>query len=288
MELGNQAEFVGIMGMMEMMAMFFTHDSGETSKWRLKGHGQRKFWEWLSTWAAVVKNPADIGFDGSRYVLPALNQFEHIVQTGKKLDGALFSSEAKTLSERNSARRLTIEDRVAKCAEIVNASDEPWIVWCNLNDESKLLTKLIRDAVEVKGSDKPEYKEETMRAFSRGDVRILVSKPSICGFGMNWQHCRNMVFVGLNDSFEQLYQAIRRCWRFGQDQEVNVHVVSSDLEGATLENIKRKERQAEAMTTEMAVHMADLTSREIKKLVREKTDYNPAVQFKVPSFLEVT
>lgn len=286
MELGNQAEFVGIMGMSEMLAMFFTHDSGETSKWRLKGHGQKKFWEWLSTWAAVVKNPADIGFDGSRYVLPTLNQYEHIVPTGKKLDGALFASEAQTLSERNTARRITIEDRVAKAAEIVNASDESWIVWCNLNDESKLLTQSIPGAVEIKGSDKPEYKEEMMRAFSRGEVEKLVTKPSIAGFGMNWQHCRNMAFVGLNDSFEQLYQAIRRCWRFGQEREVNVHVISSDLEGATLENIKRKERQAEEMTEEMAVHMADLTSREIKRLEREKTDYIPQVPFKVPSFLE--
>lgn len=285
MELGNQAEFLGVMGMREMLSMFFTHDSGETSKWRLKGHGGARFWEWMSTWAAVIRNPSEIGFDGSRYILPALNQFEHIVDTDKKLDGSLFSEPALTLSERVKARRVTIDERVAKTAEIVNATDDSWIIWCNMNDESAKLTKAIEGAVEVKGSDKPEYKEETMLAFTRGEVKRIVSKPTICGFGMNWQHCQNMAFVGLNDSFEQLYQAIRRCWRFGQTKPVNVHVISSDLEGATLANIRRKEEQAERMAAEMARHMADLTSRNVKATSIEKTDYRPSVPFKIPPFL---
>lgn len=286
MELGNQAEFLGVMDMMEMLAMFFTHDSGQTSKWRLKGHGEIKFWQWLSTWSAVVRNPADIGFDGSRYNLPELNQYEHIVETGKKLEGSLFTDPAMTLSQRNQARKITIDDRVAKTSELVNSSDDPWIVWCHLNEESKKLTESIDGAVEVKGSDKPEKKEEAMLAFSNGEIKRLVTKPSICGFGMNWQHCNKMAFVGLNDSFEQMYQSIRRCWRFGQTKPVDVHIVSSDLEGATLANIRRKESQAEAMAEEMAAHMADLTTRSVRKTFKEKTDYIPLVPFRLPSFME--
>ena len=287
MELGNQAEFIGIMGMFEMLAMFFTHDSGETSKWRLKGHGKDKFWEWLATWAAVVRKPSDLGFLDDGYNLPPLLIHEHIVETNKQLGDSLFKEPAATLSERNQARRLTIEDRVAKCSEIVNATDDPYLVWCNLNDESKLLTQAINGAVEIKGSDKPEHKEEAMISFVNGDVKRLVTKPSIAGFGMNWQHCSQMAFVGLNDSNEQLYQAIRRCYRFGQKNPVNVHLISSDIEGAVLENIKRKEAQAEQMAEEMSKHVAHLTKSQVRALDREKTEYVPQSAFKIPSFMEV-
>lgn len=287
MELGNQAEFLGIMSMSEMLAMFFIHDSGETSKWRLKGHGKIKFWDWLSTWAAVVRKPSDLGFSDDGYILPGLQFKEHIVETGKLLDGSLFFDTAKTLSERNIARRITIDDRVRKCAELVNANKESsWIVWCHLNDESAKLAAQIEDAVEIVGSDKPDFKEKTMLDFAAGKVRVLVSKPSICGFGMNWQHCNRMAFVGLNDSYEQLYQAIRRCYRFGQQREVEVHIISSDLESATLENIKRKEANAEAMSEQMRQFMGDLTRREVTESMREKTEYNAKTQFILPSFIQ--
>jgi superfamily II DNA or RNA helicase len=212
---------------------------------------------------------------------------EHIVETNKQLGDSLFKEPAATLSERNQARRLTIEDRVAKCSEIVNATDDPYLVWCNLNDESKLLTQAINGAVEIKGSDKPEHKEEAMISFVNGDVKRLVTKPSIAGFGMNWQHCSQMAFVGLNDSNEQLYQAIRRCYRFGQKNPVNVHLISSDIEGAVLENIKRKEAQAEQMAEEMSKHVAHLTKSQVRALDREKTEYVPQSAFKIPSFMEV-
>lgn len=288
MELGNQAEFLGVMPMMEMLAMFFTHDSGQTSKWRLKGHGKYRFWEWLSTWAAVVKHPSDLGFDEKGYDLPDLNIQEHIVQTGKKLPGKMFCEPALTLSERNKARRLTVEDRVKLCTELVSQSDEPWLVWCHLNDESKLLTEAIEGAIEVKGSDKFDAKENALKGFSAQDFKILVTKPSIAGFGMNWQHCRNMVFVGLNDSYEQLYQAIRRCYRFGQTKNVNVHLITSDLEGAVLENIKRKEEQAENMSRIMVQYMRDLTDRNVKALTREKTEYLTTKPMGVPEWLTLS
>jgi hypothetical protein len=285
MELGGQAEFLGIMSMPEMLAMYFTHDSGETSKWRLKGHGRVKFWEWLSTWAAVVKKPSDLGFSDERYNLPPLVINEHIVETGKILSGKIFCEPALSLSERNEARRITIEDRVKVCAELVNATNEPWIIWCNLNDESRLLTEAIMGAVEIKGSDKIESKEDRLMGFTTGKYHRLVTKPSIAGFGMNWQHCANMAFVGLNDSYEQLYQAIRRCYRFGQQRPVSVHLISSDIEGAVLENIKRKEEQAEHMSQTMVEYMRDLVNRNVKSLQREKTLYQPSISFEVPAWL---
>lgn len=265
MELGGQAEFLGVMGTMEMLSMFFIHDSGETSKWRLKGHGKTRFWEWLSHWACFVKKPSDLGFDDTGYNLPDLRILEEKVITGKPA--------GQTLSERNQARRESVDARVARCAELVNASAEPFIVWCNLNDESAKLAAAIPDAVEVKGSDKLEIKEGRIRAFSEGKSRVIITKPSITGYGLNWQHCSNMAFVGLNDSYEDLYQAIRRCYRFGQTNPVTVSLISADSEGAVLENIRRKERQAEEMTQQMISHMRDFCKREVTEMRREISVY---------------
>lgn len=265
MELGGQAEFLGVMGTMEMLSMFFIHDSGETSKWRLKGHGRTRFWEWMSHWAVFIKKPSDLGFADTGYDLPALEIDERVVKTGKPI--------GQTLSERNQARRESIDQRVAECAAIVNASAEPCIVWCNLNEESAKLTAAIPDAVEVKGSDKLELKEERIRAFSEGRARVIVTKASITGWGLNWQHCAQMAFVGLNDSYEELYQAIRRCYRFGQTRSVKVHLISADSEGAVLENIKRKERQAEEMSGQMISHMREFCRREVVELRRERSEY---------------
>jgi DNA modification methylase len=265
MELGGQAEFLGVMGTMEMLSMFFIHDSGETSKWRLKGHGRTRFWEWMSHWAVFIKKPSDLGFDDAGYDLPALEIDERAVITGKPV--------GQSLSERNQARRESIDERVAQCAAIVNASSEPFVVWCNLNEESAKLTAAIPDAVEVKGSDKLELKEERIRAFSEGRARVIITKPSITGYGLNWQHCAQMAFVGLNDSYEDLYQAIRRCYRFGQSKSVRVTLISADSEGAVLENIKRKERQAEEMSLQMINHMRDFCRKEVVELKRERSVY---------------
>lgn len=246
MELGNHAEFVGALSHEEMLAMFFVHDGGETSKWRLKRHAEKPFWQWVCSWAACLRNPKDMGFDGSRFVLPPL-EYKHHTAEVENTGNYLFPMAAATLQERIQARRESVSDRVPIVAEMVNNSKEPWLIWCNLNSESDALAKAIPDAVEIRGSDSDEKKEKAMDDFLEGKVRVLISKPTICGFGMNFQHCNNMAFVGLTDSYEQLYQAVRRCWRFGQDKPVTVHLICAETEGFTLENIKRKDADAERM-----------------------------------------
>lgn len=272
MELGNQAEFLGIMSMPEMLAMFFIHDGGDTQKWRLKGHGKDKFWQWMATWSVVIRNPSDIGFDGSSYNLPGIVYHDHVVKTID--EESLFPDVARGLLERNRARKDSISDRVAKCAEIVNSSNDQFIVWCHLNDESKLLKESINDSDEVVGSDSIERKERIIKDFESGRLRVLITKPSIAGFGLNWQHCFNAAFVGLSDSFEQYYQAVRRIYRFGQCKVVNVHVISADTEGSVVENIKRKEEQNRIISMEMIKHMSDAMNKEIFSATSEKSDYS--------------
>ena len=283
MELGTQAEFLGIMSQTEMLAMFFVHDGGDTSKWRLKGHGESKFFEWLATWSVVIRKPDDLGFDGSRHKLPDLVYHSHVIET--KPVGELLVSPAQGLQERNKARKDSVEHRVAMAAEIANSMDGQVLVWCHLNQESELLTSAINDAVEVKGSDKPEHKTNSLVGFAHGDVRVLVSKPKIAGFGMNWQNCHQMVFVGLSDSWESYYQAIRRCWRFGQTRPVHVHVVSADTEGAVIENIRRKDKQNNILGARMVEHMKTMMDREIFSAATEKTEYNATQKMGVPSWL---
>lgn len=282
MELGTQSEFLGVMSQVEMLAMFFIHDGSDTQKWRLKGHGRARFWEWLATWAIVIRNPSDLGYDGSGYDLPPLNYVDHIVETGDN-DG-LFVRVAQGLQERNQARRESIDLRVDKAAEIVNEIDGPCIVWCHLNDESAKLADQIGGGVEVFGSMKPETKELLIGQFTDGDIHKLVTKPKIAGFGLNWQHCNNVVFVGLSDSWESFYQAVRRCWRFGQDKPVTVHIVTADTEGAVLGNIRRKQQQNEDMGREMANVMRDYTMAEIKGAAPDKTDYIPLEPMQKPSW----
>lgn len=286
MELGNHSEFLGCMTEMEMLAMFFIHDGGDTAKWRLKKHAVKVFWEWVASWAVMMVNPADLGYDGSQFILPKLNITQQEVKT-EVTTGSLFAVEAKTLQERQQARRDSLKERVAACAEIVNNSDEQFLVWCNLNVESELIAKSIPDSVEVCGSDTPEHKTESMIGFSEKRIRVLVSKPSICGFGMNWQQCHNMIFVGLSDSFEQYYQAVRRCWRFGQKSEVNVYVITADTEGAVVANIQRKERDFEDMIHGMIAATQNITAQNIKRTGRNQKTYNPIVKMELPDWLEV-
>ena len=231
-------------------------------------------------------NPADLGYDGSQFILPKLNITQQEVKT-EVTTGSLFAVEAKTLQERQQARRDSLKERVAACAEIVNNSDEQFLVWCNLNVESELIAKSIPDSVEVCGSDTPEHKTESMIGFSEKSIRVLVSKPSICGFGMNWQQCHNMIFVGLSDSFEQYYQAVRRCWRFGQKSEVNVYVITADTEGAVVANIQRKERDFEDMLHGMIAATQNITAQNIKRTGRNQKTYNPIVKMELPDWLEV-
>jgi DNA modification methylase len=257
MEFGTQSEFIGSLSRQEMLAMFFVHDGGETSKWRLKKHAEDEFWKWVSTWAAYVRAPSNLGFEDNGFVLPPLNVHHHILESSPA-EGQLFAVEASTLNERRAARRASLSKRVAMVAEMANASKERWVVWCDFNAESKALSSEIIGAQEVTGSMPAEQKEEILGDFSAGRLRVIVSKPSIAGFGLNWQHCHNMAFVGLSDSYEQYYQATRRCWRFGQQKPVEVHIVTSEAESATVKNIQRKEKNAERMAERIAIHMKDL------------------------------
>lgn len=290
MELGNQSEFLGVMSRTEMLSTFFIHDGGETSKWRLKGHAENEFWKWLATWAAVLTSPADLGYEADGYILPDKITEEHSVKSEQETaigeNVSFFTVTAKTLNERRNARRDSLDARCKKAADLVSEKpDEQWLIWCDLNDESGALAEMIPGAVEVRGSDSPEYKAKMLNGFTVGDVKCLVSKPSIAGFGLNWQNCHNMIFVGLSDSYEMMYQAVRRCWRFGQTQTVNVHIVISDAEGAVKENIERKERQAERMTAEMVRHTKDILEQEIHGTIRVSIAYDPQIPMVIPDWL---
>lgn len=287
MELGNHAEFLGIMSYTDMLSTFFAHDGGSTQNWRLKGHAENEFWRWMASWAVMLRKPSDIGYPNEGYNLPPLHYHEHIVGVEYRPSietGMLFPMQAATLSERIAARRDTVADRV-KMAVDITPDTGPFVWWCNLNSESEALAKTIPDAVEVRGSDSEESKERKLIDFSEGRIRVLVTKPSICGFGMNWQHCQNTGFVGLTDSFEQFYQAIRRFWRFGQTRPVNCHIIAAETEGATVSNIRRKEADADRMAAAMVRHMADLSSQAVRGMVRDTPDYNPTQPIIIPPFL---
>lgn len=265
-EIGNHAEFLNICSRTEMLATYFVHDSGSTQKWRLKGHAEKEFFRWISTWAVMIEKPSDLGYSDRQMVLPPINYFEHKVESHID-DGHLFVMPAQTLNERRQARRSSLNSRCELAAHINNSSPDIFLNWCDLNDESASLTEKIADAVEVKGADKNEVKEKNMLSFADGSVKALVTKPKIAMFGMNWQVCHNMCFVGLSDSFEAFYQAVRRCYRFGQKHPVNVHIIISEKEGNVLENIKRKEANAKVMLEKMIKHISINTVKEIKSPV---------------------
>lgn len=265
MELGNHAEFLGVMTAAEMLAMFFVHDGGETQKWRLKGHARKEFWKWVCSWAVSMRKPSDIGYSDEGFVLPPLHYHEHICEVTTPSSGMLFAMPAESLQERISARRDSVAERVSEAAAIVaQKPEESWLIWCNLNSESQALVSAIPGAVELTGSDDPDDKEEKLLGFADGSIGKLVTKPSIAGFGLNWQICSHMVFVGISDSWEQFYQAVRRCWRFGQKRPVHVHIVCASTEGNVLENLKRKEREAEEMAEEMIANTQDLTRMNLR------------------------
>ena len=289
MELGNHAEFLGVMSYTDMLATFFVHDGGDTQKWRLKGHAENEFWKWMASWAVMLRKPSDLGYSDEGYDLPPLVQRQHVVgvEYAPSLDtGLLFPMEATSLQQRIAARRDTVAERVEMAASLT-PSDRPFVWWCNLNAESEALAKAIPGAVETRGSDPDDVKERKLNDFSSGKTRVLITKPSVAGFGMNWQHCADTGFVGLNDSFEQVYQAIRRFWRFGQTKPVTVYFIAAETEGAVVANLKRKEADAERMAAAMVMHMADLSSEIVRGSVRERPDYDPKHIVKIPNWLGV-
>lgn len=285
-EIGTSCEFLGIMSRTEMLATYFIHDGGDTSKWRLKKAGVNKFWEWFATWAIYFNSPKDLGYEGEGYDLPPLN-IKQIFTESQPDEGTLFVTLAETLDERRTARKESLEDRTDIAADLANGQMwSEWLIWCDYNDESAVLKKKIDHCVEVKGSDEPEYKAQASLDFADGKIHALVSKPSIFGFGSNFQSCHNMIFCGLSDSYERFYQAVRRCWRFGQKEPVNVYIILSEKEMNVLDNIKRKQKQMDEMQKQMTALMKEVTLAEIRHTTRITTEYNGPKEVVIPAWLK--
>lgn len=290
-ELGTHAEFLDVMGEKEMLSMFFVHDgsvrASDGDEWRLKRHAEADFWRWVASWAVMIRHPRDIGYDDAGYDLPPLNLHQVVVRSEYgTAAGTLFPMEARTIKEKLAVKRASIDDRVRAVANLVaERPDDPWLIWCHLNVESDALVKAITGSIQVSGSDSHEEKTRNLLGFCRGDPLVLVSKPSIAGRGMNYQHCSNMAFVGLNDSFEQVFQAIRRCWRFGQTRPVNVYMVAAELEGSVVTNLKAKEERYECMADAMAVHMKDLCRSTIRGGRQSVSSYNAKKEMELPKWM---
>lgn len=284
-ELGNHAEFLGIRSRAEMLAEFFIHDPGETQKWRLKGHAKDIFWQWVSSWGAMVRSPSDLGHDATSYNLPKLTIHQHTVEIEHNPDHGLFALEAQSLMDRRIARRNSMTERVQECANIVNSDKQSWIIWCELNAEGDALKASIPDAIQIAGSDSTEVKEKRLNEFASGKARVLISKPSICGFGLNWQHCARVAFVGVTDSWESYYQAVRRCWRFGQKSPVDVHIFASNLEGAVVKNLLRKEKEAKEMADALANETIHAVRESVLGSRKDTNEYNAAKKIHCPNFL---
>lgn len=255
MELGNHAEFLGVMTRENMLSKFFYHDSGETSKWTLKGHAEDAFWEWAASWSVMLRTPGDISYDSKGYDLPELS-IEPVTIPFRGRIGTGFIPIMRGLQDQQKVRRESMMDRVQKAAELVAQMDGPVIVWCELNDEGDALEKAITGSVQVKGSTPDDRKEELLVGFSNGDYRVLVTKPSIAGFGLNWQHCHNMVFTSVTYSFEMFYQAVRRCWRFGQEHPVRCCMVYTDAEATVFHTLDMKRKAAASMQDRMMQYVS--------------------------------
>jgi SNF2-related domain/Helicase conserved C-terminal domain len=256
-ELANHAEFLGAATRREMLSTYFVHDQ---DGWRPKGHARAPMFRWMSGWAIALRKPSDIDYSDDGYVLPELRITPHLLPVDVIPDGQLFATDLGGVGGRAKVRRSTLQARCRTAADLVAAEpDEPWLLWCGLNDEADTLAGLIPGAVNVHGSMTPEAKAEQLLAFADGNTRYLITKPGIAAFGLNWQHCARMVFVGLSDSYEQYYQAIRRCYRYGQTRAVHVHIVLSDLEGQIATNVTRKERDAARFTGELVAQMRTTT-----------------------------
>ena len=292
-ELGNHAEFLGIMSRTEMLATYFVHDGGETQKWRLKGHAQEAFFAWVASWACCMTHPADLGYEMDGFDLPELRLHEIECKSGMMEDGdgqvGLFPQVSMSLMERRKARRDSMIARVSRAAEIARSESTPCLLWCDLNAEQDELERILGDdAFSVRGATPNEKKLEYERRWREGDRRILISKPSVFGYGMNWQHCRREIFVGLSDSFEAYYQAVRRCWRYGQTQSVDVYIVISEAEGAVKSNIERKQRDAIRLTQELVKYTKDILSAEVRRTTRITETYFAKERMNVPSWLKIS
>ncbi len=264
-ELGTSSEALGYMGYMDMLGRFFVNDQNncaqntrgrfkEATKWRLKGHAETHFWRWVTSWARAMRKPSDMGFDDTKFILPELIENEHRLDIARPPVDMLFSLPANGLKEVRDERRATIRDRCEQVAEIVNNTNEYAAIWCNLNDEGDLLAKLIPDAIQVSGKDNDDQKENKLVSFTSGNDRVLITKPKIGAWGLNWQHCNHVTFFP-NYSYEQYYQAIRRCWRFGQKKKVHVDLIYTQGDANSVNNLRRKQQQADTMFTNLVKEM---------------------------------
>ena len=251
-ELTNQAEWLGRMSRTHMLAAYFIHDQ---DGWRMKNHGKEPMYQWMSQWAVALRRPSDVGGDDTGYVLPGLDIQTHLLPVDVMQDGQLFATDLGGVTGRSEVRRLTLPARVARAAELVAAEpNEPWLLWCGLNAEAEALAAAIPGAVNVHGAMDPDEKARLLMAFADGDIQVLITKGSIAAMGMNFQLCARMAFVGLNDSYEVFYQAVRRCYRYGQRRVVHAHLILSELESQIADNVKAKERVASEVTEGLIRH----------------------------------
>lgn len=267
MEILNQAEFLGIMKSHEALAIWFINDTSSSGNYMLKGHAVKSFWEWVSSWAVCISKPSEIGYSDEGYILPKLNEIEVIIpidETSEDIDDGFFRKIETNATAFHKEKRITAEQRAIKCDEIVNKDDEQYLIWCNTDYEADLLKKYIPTAIEVRGSDKPEHKEQAAIDFVNGNIRVLISKPRIFGYGLNFQNCHNTVFCGLDYSYESYYQSIRRFWRFGQKSEVNAYIVIGSTEQQILGVVREKEKKQLEMKRNMYLKIKDFQNAEFK------------------------
>lgn len=281
LEIGNHCEFLNIMSRTEMLATFFVHDGGNTSQWRVKRHAVKDFWKWIASWSVMMSNPKELGYNHISFDLPQLNIHKIIADKSNQI-----YFEADTLLEQRQVRRETLSLRVEKAAEIANNLNEPVLCWCELNDESNELTKKINSSIEICGAHDNEYKTNNLLKFAEGKIKVLVTKPSIAGFGMNFQVCSKMIFVGISHSFESYYQAVRRIWRFGQNKPCDVYIITSEREGAIVKNIERKEKNFTDMLHGIISATQEITSENIKGSKRETENYIPNIDMQIPAWLK--
>lgn len=285
-ELGTSSEALGDLGYMDMLNKYFKNDlnnsavgrhCGEVIKWRLKGHAEKPFWRWVCSWARAVRKPSDLGFDDGDFILPTLTEYEHVVEARHLAEGMLFALPAVGIKEQREERKRSIEERCEKVAGLVNHTGEPALVWCHLNPEGDLLEKMIPDAIQVSGKDSDDAKEEKLMAFAKGQSRVMVIKPKIGALGLNFQHCNHMTFFP-SHSFEQYYQGVRRCWRFGQKRPVKVDIVTTEGEQRVLKNLQNKAVQAEKMFANLVNFMNDALHHQRTDAYTKKMEVPPWLQ----------
>jgi hypothetical protein len=269
-ELGTSSEALGYLGFVDMLGMFFKNDNnnigmkrhyGEAPKWRFRGHSEIPFWQWVTSWARACRKPSDIGFNDDAFMLPQLIQNEHLITPERARNGMLFTLPASTLPEQRKEKRRTIKERCEKVLELLSDTKEPAISWCQLNEEGDFLEKILPDCIQISGKDSDAKKEDKFLKFLSGEARILITKPKIGAWGLNFQHCNREVYFP-SHSFEQYYQAVRRCWRFGQKREVTIDIVLTDGEKKIIENLKRKEIAAVSMFNNLVKEMNHATEIE--------------------------